>query len=392
MTSRGLLAILAALLIATQAVRNFWVAAHQELRPELAAMLWPGHPDVELSGALVEIARASRARQPVPPSTFALVDDAAQKSPLSPQPFLVHGVEASVAGEPGAAARDFLQAQRRDPRSLPAAYFLTDYYFRAGRPLDGLRQAATLARLSPAGAAPISRLVASYAQDSRNWADIRALFRSDETIEDQVLAALAADAGNAPAILAIADGAHRRASSPWLPRLLRSLVAAGQYQRARAIWAAVSGVRLPAGTLLYDAGFAAAEPPEPFNWKLASSNLGIAERERGGTLHVIYYGGVDGVLASQLLLLEPGTYRLRLRIAPDSDHPESLRWSIRCDKASKILSAAPLDAAARQGWLFAVRQDCPAQWLELSGRAADLPQQAEVRLTGLALERVNAGG
>lgn len=391
MNFRPLLAILCALLVSVQAVRNWAVSAYSELHPDRAASVWAGHPDVELANALLRIARSARSRATVPQSAFALVDDAALKAPLSPQPFLVRGVQASVAGDPRLAARDFLEAQRRDPRSVPAAFFLSDHYFRSGQPLEGLRQAALLARLSPAGSSPISRLVAAYAQDPSNWPDIRALFRADESIEDQVLTSLAADAGNADAIIAIADRAHRNASSPWLPPLLGSLVGAGQYRRARAIWALVSGIRLPPGVLVFDTRFSASEPPPPFNWKLASSNLGIAERQPGGSLHLIYYGDNDGVLASQLLLLEPGSYRLTMALADGSDHPETIRWSIRCDKASRALSSVSLDIAGRRGWSFEVPRGCEAQWLELSGRSADIPRKAEATLGRVALERVGAG-
>lgn len=389
---RAFLVIACALLIGVQAVRNWAVAAYAELHPGLAAGVWAGHPDVQLGQALVEIARSATARLPVPRSAFARIDDAALKAPLSPQPFLVRGVQASVAGDRRQAAADFLAAQRRDPRSIAAAYFLTDYYFRAGRPLPGLRQAALLARLSPAGAAPIGKLVAAYAQDPANWADIRALFGTDQSIEDAVLTALARDDGNASAILAIADRGHRSASSPWLTPLLKSLVRSGDYGRARAIWASVADARMPPGALLYDPGFAAPDAPPPFNWTLAASNLGIAERQDGGLLHVIYYGGNDGVLASQLLLLEPGSYRLEAEVAPGSDHAETIFWSLRCDRSSRPIAAVPLESAGLQRWTVDVPAGCPAQWLELVGKSVDIPRQAEVTLGKLALTRVGARG
>jgi hypothetical protein len=114
----------------------------------------------------------------------------------------------------------------------------------------------------------------------------------------------------------------------------------------------------------------------------------MAER-RAHQLHAIFYGQQDGVLASQLLLLAPGTYRLALSMARDSIHPELIGWSIRCDGASVPVALVSLDAAAR-GWTFDVPSHCPAQWFELSGRSGEVAQQADVTIGGLKLTRKNA--
>jgi hypothetical protein len=306
---------------------------------------------------------------------------------LSPEPFLVHGVAASLAGDAEAAKRDFLAAQWRDPRSMPAAYFLAEHYLRSGEALEGLRQTALAARLSPGGQSSVAPFVALYARTASNWPQIRALFRSNPTIENDVLNALALDPDNAEAVLALADAQHRRADSQWLRNLLQSLIAAGDYGRAHAIWAAIA--KVPPATLLYDADFTAADAPPPFNWVLVSSAVGLAERQSGNRLHAIFYGQQDGVLVSQLLLLPAGSYRLRMAIEADAQHPELLGWSVRCDKSSMPIAMAGVEAASR-GWTFTVPANCPAQWLELSGRSADIAQQADVVIGRLSLTR--AGG
>ena len=50
---------------------------------------------------------------------------------------------------------------------------------------------------------------------------------------------------------------------------------------------------------MYDGGFTDSKSHGPFNWTLTSSTIGLAEREPGGRLHVIYYGQEEGVLASE---------------------------------------------------------------------------------------------
>ena len=91
-------------------------------------------------------------------------------------------------------------AQWRDPRSLPAAYFLADYYLRTGHVLAGLEQTTLLARLSPNGTV-VAPFVATYAQNRANWPQMHALFRSQEGLEDEVLTVLAQDARNADAVV-----------------------------------------------------------------------------------------------------------------------------------------------------------------------------------------------
>jgi len=381
--------IVVALLLAVQVVRNSAVAALSELQPAKAKHFWAAHPAVELSLGLLGIAQASRAHRHAPPASFAMIDDAARKSPLSPEPYLVHGVQAQLSGDTASAKRDFGAAQWRDPRSLPAAYFLAEYYFRQGRPIDGLRQTAILARLSPAGITTVAPFVAAYAQDPSNWPQIRDMFTADPSIEDSVLLALAQNAGNAGAILALADSKHRNAASLWVPVLLRSLIDSGQYAKAHAIWAAVARVKTT--SLLYDSTFEDSDAPPPFNWALTSSTVGLAERQPERSLHAIFYGSQDGVLASQLLLLPPGSYRMQYDLAPSATHADAMSWSIRCDKSNEAFATAALDAADN-GWSFRVPANCPAQWLELSGRSADITQQSDVTISGLRLMRIGGRG
>ena len=131
--------------------------------------------------------------------------------------------------------------------------------------------------------------------------------------------------------------------------------------------------------------------PPPFNWALTSSTIGVAERARGGGLHVVFYGQEDGFLANQLMLLPPGAYRLSMQLLGDSSRAHVLTWSIWCDKGAAPLASATLDAAAARGLRFAVPSDCPAQWLKLAGVSADMPQQSDVTIRSLQLEKVVPG-
>ena len=386
MIARRLTVIVLALLLGAQAVRNATVEALAPLQPESAAKLWARHPSVEISRGLTRIGLAARERKPIGQDVFAMMNDAALRAPLSPEPFLVRGVQAQIDGDLEDARRAFLAAQWRDPRSMPAAYFLATYYLESGKILEGLQQTVVLARLSPQGAGAAATFIAAYARDRSNWPLMRQLFRSQDWLEGGVLAKLAEDARNADAILALADAKHRKPDSAWLRPLLSSLVRSGDYGRARALWSSIGGGHAGDG-LVFDAGFSEPDPPPPFNWSLASSTVGLAERQSSGGLHAIFYGNEDGVLAGQLLLLRPGSYRLQMQVSGSPLHPEALRWSVRCDKKDRPIAVATLDQVARNGWTFEVPADCPAQWLELSGRSGDIAQQSEATITGLKLDR-----
>jgi hypothetical protein len=385
---RWAIVLLAALLVALFAVRNAAVQAWAEGDPQRAVSAWPGHPDAEISLGMIEIAEAMRDRRPVSPSVIRRVEQAALRAPLAPEPFLVHGVRADLAGDSLAAERDFAAAQRRDPRSLAAAYFLADRYVRRGDVEHGLTQLALLARLAPGGASSVAPYLASYAAKPANWPQLRALFRAEPALGDAALQALATNPASAPAILALADARQRSPSAPWLQTLLARLVEARHYGQAQAIWAAVSNVRVGPGTLLFNGGFSESVAPAPFNWELSSSTAGLAERRPGGGLHVMFYGQEDGTLARQLLVLPAGSYRLSLSVQPGSSNAESLYWTVRCAAGNAELGRVRLDQAA-SGWTFEVPASCPAQWLELVGSAPDVPRQSDVTIANLGLAQGN---
>ena len=389
---RRILVSMVALLLAATIVRNSAVDAFADLDPVQASILWSGHPRAQIGLSMMEIARAARARQAVSPATFDRIHKAALEAPLAPEPYLVEGVRAQLAGDRSKAERAFLAAEWRDPRSLPAHYFLADQFFRERDAAGGLREVAALANLAPGGPGSSAPYLAAFARDRANWPKMKALFRANPAIENAALIELAKDGANAPALFALASPRQRKADSDWLAVLLGSLVKAGEYSRARALWALASGIDVRSQALLFDDDFSKPKPLPPFNWTFTSSTVGLAERQPGGRLHAIFYGQEDGALARQLLVLAPGRYRLSMRLLGDPSQAKALNWTVKCVAAQTPLVTAPLDVAASRGLTFDVPGGCPAQWIDLSGVSADLPQQIDVSISGLRLMRVPAHG
>lgn len=389
MIARAIVTVVAVTLVGAQVVRNAAVSGLAIRRPEAAATFWNGHPATEVSMAMTQIALSARSRRPVPDGVFATMADAAVKEPLAPEPYLVRGVQAELTGDVQGAERAFEAAQWRDPRSLPAAYFLADRYLRTRDVSRGLAEVAALARLLPNGNVTVAPYLAAYGRNPANWPALRTMFRANPGLGDSALLVLSSNIATAPASLALADPRERAEDAHWLPGLINTLVAAGQYAKAHEVWTRTAAGQ--GGQLIYDASFVDKKALPPFNWALTSSGIGLADREPGGRLHVVFYGQEDGILASQLLMLAPGQYRLSMRLVGDSARAKMLNWSIWCDRTDSPIASVSLDSAAVRGWQFTVPAGCTAQWLKLSGASGDLPQQVDATVSGLKLERVGKG-
>ena len=389
MVARAFVAAALALFVAIQVVRDAAVRAVSRTAPPSAERIWPDHPDVQVSRGMIEIAAAARDGRPVGPSVFEAIYGASVAAPLLAEPFLVRGVQAQLAGDRSLAEQAFLEARRRDGRSLPAHYFLADHYLRQRDAAKGLREVAILSRLVPDGLSKLSPYVAQYAADPDNARQLRTLFRIEPELEASSLSVLATDARNADLVLSLVTPERRNAKNGWAPLLIGSLIQDRQYARARRIWAELSGIGPDADQLIYDPQFVRPNEPPPFNWTLNSSTVGLTERQRGGGLHVIYYGQESGLLASQLLTLSAGTYRLTTR-APGASNAELLQWTLICAPTNTPIASIPLDRAIRSGWRFTVPAECAAQRLELGGTPSDSPQPADLTLQGLGLDREQA--
>src|SRR5438105_477453 len=162
---RRVLVVVVALLVAVQVIRNSAVAELADRSPAEAFRAWPTHPTAELALGMTEIGTAAHERKPVGTATFAIIDDAATKAPLAPEPFLVRGVQASLEGKTSLAEQAFMAAELRDPRSLPAHFFLADIFYRSGDPLRTLGQIGALARLAPGGTLTLAPYLAAYVNE-----------------------------------------------------------------------------------------------------------------------------------------------------------------------------------------------------------------------------------
>lgn len=368
-----------ALLLGFQVVRTAAVA-DREASPALAAALWPTHPAILTDRALLGIASVAASGQPVPERTRANVRRIAAGAPLSPDPFLIEGAIVETEKRSAAAERLLLAARGRDPRSRGTRFLLADRYFRTGRITAALIEMQALIAIQSRGLEVFIPALVGYARTPGAIPELRAFFRQYPRLEPSVLSLLATDPANADLVLALAT--VQKPDPDWRGTLVAALASSGQYTKAFAVWAKLSGVR--SRPALFNAGFAELSAPPPFNWAFPLTPEGVVEPNGRGGVQVLYYGRSKAVLASQLLRLPQGRYRLAMTVADVSGTAGAVHWTLRCANAAMTIADIPVRAGTASGG-FTVPDDCPAQWLELIGVAGDIPRTTELTISDLRL-------
>jgi hypothetical protein len=388
MAGRAITVVILALLLAALVVRNAFIDAFAERDPAKAAAVWPGHPSVILALGLTEVGVSTASAHPVNPAIVRRMLATSTKAPLAPEPFLVRGVEAQVEGDTQLALQWFLEARRRDPRSIAARYFLADHYLKTGQTQLGLAEISALTRLVPTSLGGIAPQLAAFARMAGGAMQVRLLLRDQPQLEPWLLNELAANPNDASLILSLWSGRTNNQDRAWQQRLVNSLVMANRFEEAQMAWSRFDPSARPIGELV-DPKFEGNAMP-PFGWTFASGPAGVAEPDGGGRLQILYYGRDDLVLASQVLLLKPGPYRLAMRVSGVSPSAKSLSWVVSCMPTSRKLTSIGL-AAAKGGVLTAdfsiPPQGCAAQQLALLGAALELPEQVDIAIAELRLSR-----
>ena len=280
-------------------------------------------------------------------------------------------------------------ARPKDPLCRRRQFLQPIFIFVPARLITAdLTELAVLMRLSPQRQSYCCIILAAYAKSPANWPALRNMLRQNPSIAGPALSGLAAHLETASAVVALADFNEKPKDSPWLEPLLTTLTGGGKYQEAHRIWAHFTSAK--SMELLHDPDFRDANSPPPFNWSLTSSTVGIAERQ-AGRLHLLFYGQEDGILASELLLLEPGQYELSMQLQGNRTNAHSLTWSIWCDRSDMPIASVNLDLASSRGWNFTVPPACPAQMLRLSGVAVAFPRQVDLTIASLKLRKAGKG-
>lgn len=181
--------------------------------------------------------------------------------------------------------------------------------------------------------------------------------------------------------------------------LLSAALTAGLNGEAAALandlWAA-NGGKLPAANarnLLRNGGFAGAEGLPPFDWTVTSrAEYGGYIDEGRGVLEISALSGVGGVVASQMLALQPGRYRLTATLdgAPGTTTPDTV-VRLRCAEAGTVndyIAPLKLEKAVNRGDIDIKPNGC--RWFNATVEivAGSARTDASLMLTEVSITRL----
>jgi hypothetical protein len=312
---------------------------------------------------------------------------AAAAAPLRPEPFQVQAAIAEESGDLPRAEGLLVAARWRDPRAAATRYLLADVELRQGKVVEGLSELAILSRLFPAATVQLVPALSQFARTAGARDKLYAILQSNPQLRRPLLESLAADPANADLVVSLA-GPDSRSSEPraqhWKARLLGGFIQKGDYTGAYRLWRSFAGLPGTASPLLFNGGFRTTPAPPPFNWTYSSGSAGVAEPS-DGKLRVLFYGRENAELASQLLLLTPGAYRFEAPVS-GSVADGALEWTLSCARSGKQVMTLPL-AGANPEIRFEIPEGCSAQELVLRGSAQEMPENSDIRIGPVAIER-----
>jgi hypothetical protein len=322
----------------------------------------------------------------VSPQARAAAIRALGDHPLAEEPFLLSAVAAIADGDTRRGEALLLEAKRRNPRSRMARLLLLDRFLRTDRPAEAAAELGTLTVLVPRTA---------EVTNPKTAGTLKSALQNHPGLLNSVLSRLASTGASPDTILALAASGGPSppgADTQWQAILVDSLARQGDVARAYRLWREFGKVNAPAdGKGLYDPGFQGMPGLAPFNWALVSNTAGVAERAAGGGLQVSFYGRLDVQLAEQLLMLKPGRYRMQFRAEGDAKGESSkIGWTLSCHGSKATLVQLPLTNITYAPRLLAASftvpaAGCGAQWLRLSGAAAEFPDEQAATIRDLQI-------
>jgi hypothetical protein len=333
-------------------------------------------------------------RQRPPAGIEATARRALRCAPLAYEPFTAAAAR-GFANNASGATRDaalLREAIRRNPRARSARLLLLRHAIAGGRLTEAIGQLAALDRLRNPTALQIVNSLGKAIKTEAQVSEAVSAMRQSPALFRPFLQGFTATAKPAPVVVALTTALPKSilADRDNSRLIINQLVGAGQLSLARDIWA--NGLGRPQAGLLHSPDFSDSTSLPPFNWELAENTTGAAERRSGGGLSVSYYGRVPGPLVTQLLALEPGSYRATLSYRTEAGVPGAIGLGVRCGVQGALLREERL--AARAGQRAVLRLDfsvpaqgCPGQLLSLHGRPTEERDPQDVLLERITLER-----
>lgn len=328
------------------------------------------------------------------PAAVALAADRARGAlagaPVLARPFMIAALAADAAGD-GRRATELMQtAVARDPRSVPARFWLLRRQVVAGNFDAALGEIDALIRLRPTQVSKLAILAVPMLRDPAGRRAVVTRMAANPAWRGIFLDLAQREStdrtGFIAAMRALAATPGVEIDDATLGGVLTGMTGRGEYVAAHRLYTAFrpqpSGER---GNQIYDGDFQRRPGPAPFNWSFSGTASAIAQIEpqpRGGPALVARtFGREPAVVASQLLTLPPGDWRLTVRMGSD-DGPaaDRFRWRISCLPAGREIARLGNPNELRDpqtlSTVFAVGGGCAAQTLSLLAEAGDGPDSS----------------
>jgi tetratricopeptide (TPR) repeat protein len=360
--------------------------------PFVAIRADPNDPEARFAVAMIEVSlRNGR----VDAKTRRAALSGLVRAPLAEEPFFLSGLAMAAEGRDNEAQALFAEAVRRNPRFRAARLLLLNHYLQSGDVDQAGIEMAALNRLIPRASDVLINQVADMVRDPARGAALMRVLRANPAMQQNILSRLASTGADPALILRIASAVSssiHAEGSEWQRLLVSRLVERGRLYQAHQLWLGFNGLQGEPGVKsIYDGDFSGKRGQAPFGWTLASGAAGVAEITKSG-LQVDYYGREAADLASQVLLLRPGRYRLQFTAEGDaSGEGSTLNWVIACLGNKHVILDHPLakvgSARRTVGVGFAVPAGCAGQSLTLNGRPDEFPTEQSVLISAWAQRR-----
>ncbi|MGB3795502.1 MAG: hypothetical protein WA957_04280 [Alteraurantiacibacter sp.] len=314
------------------------------------------------------------------------LDAALAQAPLEAAPFVYAGAQLANAGRLAEAERLLDIATHRNPRSREARALLLQNAMASGNGRAAVTQIEVMYRLQRDERPVLSEALIYLASMPETRPSTLAAI-SDNRHRRDVLQGMARW-GASPAMLisakqALGDLDLGRDRDDFVRSLVNSLLAIKDWSGARRVWSTYYPDATDRSGLVVDPSFTGQFGP-PFGWTVQSAPNGEADLGESG-LTGRYSGSERAELARQLVLADPGQYRLSIKSA---DTGNGLWIEVACAGSTAI--AEQQVTAGSQGLNVTVGSDCRALDVMILARPSALQSSQGFRLTSLQMERIGS--
>lgn len=349
--------------------------------PSLATRLAPWQGGAWASAADLQLVAIGTDR--ATPAEIARASDAARRAialdPLSPVAWRVLGYMADISGDQARARGLMHIAERHSRRDTLTHLWLIEDAVRREDVATAMSHYDVAMRTSRSSRDLLLPILVRATDDTVIRLNVARTLAANPPWRDDFITRFAAEA---PSGAVAADLLPRLAGTgpvrigPEMGLLLRRLVDSGDVAPARTIYEALSR-NATAALPVRNGGFDRENVLPPFDWALVQDGAASAS-QADGRLEIVAASDAGGRVASQLLNLAPGAWRLQLTAGADPAVPAAtLEITLDCgEPAARQFASATIRPTERPVTLpvrLDVPSDCPNQTLAIAVRSETQP-------------------